>query len=107
MQPSARLSVYDSTLALMPELGQTITATVPMNGSSSASAAAQAAAGRRRQRRLLLRQSSSQVRLVLAVRKAHPIAVRRYFSMFFTHGATKEGNLTAFRLMYAPSMPIR
>ena len=61
MQPTAQLSVHDSALALVPEIGQTITATVPLNGSSGASAAARAGGGRRRQRRSLLKQAASQV----------------------------------------------
>jgi len=65
MQSTAQLSVYDPALTLVPQLGETITATVPLNQSSqpgsSSTAAAPGSAGRRRQRRLLHSQAGSQV----------------------------------------------
>ena len=68
MQSTAQLSVYDAALTLVPQLGQTITASVPLNrsasrqtGSGDGTASLAGAFGRRRQRRLLLRQAGSEV----------------------------------------------
>ena len=67
MQSAAQLSVYDSALTLVPQLGQTTTATVPLSQSpqpeNSSTVAAPGSAGRRRQRRLLHSQAALQVRV--------------------------------------------